>query len=91
MEVLAGARDEFELKRLSALLARATRLPTTAATYDHAATLYRVCRSEGETVRKLMDCLIAAVAIESKASLLHMDKDFDALARHTSLSVVSPG
>lgn len=85
MEVLAGARDEHHLAQLRGLLGRATMLPTTAADFDHAASLYRVCRRQGETVRKLVDCLIAAVTIEADAELLHADSDFVAIARHTTL------
>lgn len=87
MEVLAGARDERHLGQLRGLLARATVLPTTPVSYDHAAALYRACRRQGETVRKLIDCLVAAVAIESDAPLLHADSDFDTLARYTDLRV----
>jgi len=87
MEILAGARDELHLLQLRKLLARATVLRTTSASYDHAAALYRTCRRQGETVRKLIDCLIAAVVIESGASLLHADVDFGTLARHTQLRI----
>ena len=31
------------------------------ADYDEAAALYRTCRDEGETVRKLIDCLIGSM------------------------------
>ena len=41
----------------------------------------------GETVRKLTDCLIAAVALRHGAALLHRDHDFEVLARHTPLRV----
>ena len=58
MEVLAGARSEQHLQQLRRLLARATVLPTGPIDYDHAAAIYRQCRGEGETVRKLIDCLI---------------------------------
>ncbi len=85
MEVLAGARDEQHLAQLRGLLARATMVSITAADYDHAAALYRTCRRNGETVRKLIDCLIGAVAIRSNAPVLHADADFTTLARHTSL------
>lgn len=85
MEILAGARDERHLTRLRGLLGRTTTLPTTPADYDQAAALYRTCRRRGETVRKLIDCLIAAVAIRADAELLHADTDFTALARHTPL------
>ena len=86
MEVLAGARDEQHLAQLRGLLARATLVPIIAEDYDQAAALYRTCRRNGETVRKLIDCLIAAVAIRSNAPVLHADADFAALARHTPLA-----
>jgi predicted nucleic acid-binding protein len=49
--------------------------------------LYRRCRANGETVRKLIDCLIAAIAIRNEMRLLHQDADFDVLERHTELKV----
>jgi predicted nucleic acid-binding protein len=85
MAVLAGARDERHLAELRGLLGRATMLPTTSADYDAAAALYRACRVGGETVRKLIDCLIGAVAIKAGAEVLHADADFAVLARHTDL------
>lgn len=87
MEVLAGARDELHLQALRRLLARATVLPTDPAHFEEAAALFRRCRREGETVRQLTDCLIAALAIRSGAPILHRDGDFDVLARHTELEV----
>ena len=86
MEVLAGARDEQHLAQLRGLLARAALVPITAQDYDQAAALYRTCRRNGETIRKLIDCLIGAVAIRSNAPVLHADADFAALARHTQLA-----
>ncbi len=86
MEVLAGARDEHHLAQLRGLLARATMLPILAEDYDQAASLYRMCRRNGETVRRLIDCLIAAVAIRTGTPVLHADADFAALARHTRLT-----
>lgn len=87
MELLAGARDERHLIDLRRLLARATLVSITAVDYDEAAALYRRCRRQGETVRKLIDCLIAATAIRAGTSILHADADFAALARHTELVV----
>lgn len=87
MEVLAGARDEQHLQQLRRLLARASTLPTEPMDYDAAAALYRTCRQRGHTVRKLIDCLIAAVAIRGNVPVLHMDADFDILAQHTTLHV----
>jgi predicted nucleic acid-binding protein len=90
MEVLAGARDERHLSDLRRLLARATIIPTEAVDYEEAAALYRSCRRGGETVRKLMDCLIANVVIRTNSTILHLDADFDVLARHTSLQMDRP-
>ena len=89
MEVLAGARDESDLRVLHRFLARTTLIPMQSSDYDDAATLYRRCRQQGETVRKLIDCLIAAVAIRAGIPVLHNDRDFDALARHTELQLDS--
>ena len=87
MEVLSGARDERHLRSLRRLLARAVAIPLVPADYDEAAAFYRLCRREGETVRRLMDCLIGAVAIRADASILHNDADFDVLARHAGLKI----
>ena len=87
MEVLAGARDDRHLNDLRRLLARASILPVRAMDYEEAATLFRACRRRGETVRKLIDCLIGAVAIRKDISLLHADADYEVLARHTPLRI----
>lgn len=87
MEVLAGARDEQHLRDLRGLLARGSLLSTEPTDYEEAAALYRACRRRGETVRKLIDCLIAATAIRADAPLLHADSDFEVLARHSPLQI----
>ncbi|HZN13908.1 MAG TPA: PIN domain nuclease [Acidimicrobiales bacterium] len=87
MEVMAGARDEAHEADLRRLLLRASSLPVTAGDYDDAAALYRACRRGGDTPRRLIDCLIAAVAIRADVPVLHADADFDTMARHTPLVV----
>jgi predicted nucleic acid-binding protein len=90
MEILAGARDDKHLNDLRRLLAGATLLVTEPIDYEEAASLYRVCRRGGETVRKLIDCLIATIAIRSDVSILHNDADFEVLGRHTALRISRP-
>ena len=90
MEVLAGTRDERHLGEMRRLLARASLVATEATDYEEAAALFRVCQRSGETVRKLIDCLIASVAIRVDTPILHNDTDFDVLARHTRLRVHQP-
>jgi predicted nucleic acid-binding protein len=87
MEVLAGARDEEHLKDLRGLLARLSLVATLPVDFEAAASAYRACRRGGETVRRLVDCLIAAHAIRAGIPLLHADADFDVLSRHTALVI----
>jgi hypothetical protein len=87
MEVLAGGRDEHHVQQLRRLLARASNISLEPVDYEAAAALYRACLRQGATVRKLVDCLIAAAAIRADIPLLHRDADFDVLARHTNLRI----
>lgn len=87
MEVLAGGRDESHLRRLRGLLATTVTLPTEPVDYEMAAAMFRTCRQRGETVRRLIDCLIGAVAVRHGTALLHADGDYATLARHTALVV----
>ena len=88
MELLAGARNDIHLEQLRRLLSRCTHVCAISSDFENASLLYRQCRKKGETVRKLTDCLIAAIAIRAETPLLHLDSDFDALIRHTSLTSV---
>ncbi len=86
MEVLAGARDDDHRDRLWRLVARCEHVPIEGLDdYEAAAEMYRTCRAAGETVRALTDCLIAVVAVRASLIVLHADRDFDILARHTVL------
>jgi len=86
MELLAGTRSRREHLSVRARLVALPRLTLRGlADFESAAELYRACRGKGGTIRRLMDCLIAAVAIRENASILHNDRDFELLARHTRL------
>ncbi len=52
-----------------------------------AADLFRFLRKKGITIRKANDCLIAAICIEMDLKLMHNDKDFDNIAKYTSLKI----
>jgi predicted nucleic acid-binding protein len=90
LEILAGARDERHARDLRRLLDRCTFLALEEPSdHETAASLYRACRRGGKTIRRLPDCLIAAVAIRAGAELLHQDSDFNAIALHSSLAIAS--
>ncbi len=85
-ELLAGAGSERERGELRSMLLGFPVLPLWGlGAYEAAAGLFRSCRSAGEPIRHLTDCLVAVPAIEVGATLLAFDHDFETLARHTSL------
>jgi predicted nucleic acid-binding protein len=91
LEVMAGAGDEPHLRQLRRLFEPCDFLPLEEPSDEEAAAaIYRACRRQGATIRRLSDCLIASVAIRSGAELLHRDADFDTIARHAPLALVAP-
>ncbi|MCB0971048.1 MAG: PIN domain nuclease [Acidimicrobiales bacterium] len=89
MEVLAGARSARHSEQLRSLLGTVELLPLTSDDWASAALLYRMCRVNGVTIRSMVDCLIAAVAIRHDVPVLARDRDFDALAAHTPLRLAA--
>ena len=88
-EVLQGIIKDKDFKAINDYLNNLTKLNGNKyeLAYD-AAILYRNLRSKGTTIRKPNDCLIAAYAIKHEITLLHDDRDFDLLAKHSSLKIV---
>ncbi len=81
-EVLQGARDSREFKRLKAYF---DTLPLYEfrhglESYARAARLNLRCRKAGVTVRSSIDLLIAETAIENELFLFHHDADFNRMA-----------
>lgn len=60
-----------------------------AVDFRVAADIYRAARRSGETIRSIIDCLIAAVAIRHGVELMHRDADFEVIARMTNLVAIS--
>jgi len=90
LEVLAGARSRADLRQVRQFLYSLDVVPVVGLDdNERAADLHRRCRTRGVTIRSLLDCLIAAVAIRVGAAVLHEDRDFDALAQHTELETVA--
>jgi hypothetical protein len=87
-EVLAGsapATSRFKINAAFAACDDIRQVPR--ADVDDAVELFQICRQRGETVRSPNDCLIAAIAIRVNVPVLHNDRDFDAIARHSALVV----
>jgi predicted nucleic acid-binding protein len=76
MEVLAGTRTDARAADLRRLLLRFELLRFDATSdFDGALRIHRRCRRVGVTPRGMVDCMIAAVAWRSGASLLAQDID----------------
>lgn len=80
-EILQGIKNDKDfLKIKDYLLEFPIYSPKGIETYLSAVDIYRACRSKGKTVRRTIDCIIAAIAIENDSILLHKDSDFDSIA-----------
>jgi predicted nucleic acid-binding protein len=81
-EILQGAdsAERFETWRkiFSGLFCYVPKDPVES--HVAAARLYQDCRKAGKTPRSSNDCLIAQIAIENGLTLLHNDRDFNAIA-----------
>jgi predicted nucleic acid-binding protein len=90
MEVLSGTTDRHRVEAWERALDGVTYLPQAPRDdAEAAASLFRACRRGGDSPRQLTDCLVAAVAIRNDAVVLHRDHDFEVIARHTALRVIS--
>ena len=87
-EVLQGIREDDMYQRTRAsLLAHPILRARGLQTFETAANLYRTARRRGFTIRRTVDCLIAATCLEADAEIYHNDRDFDALARVSALAI----
>lgn len=84
-ELLQGSLDEKEWSTLNNYLAVQDYIEPSVDSWTAAARIYYTLRRQGITVRNTIDCCIAASAIEHDLLLLHIDKDFEAIAKGTSL------
>ena len=89
MELLAGCRTEPDASNIQRMLARYEILDVEGlADFEDAAWIQRRCRRNGDTVRSMVDCLIAAMALREGRPLLTTDRDFEGIARCVGLEVV---
>jgi len=86
-EVLQGfdAEPAFTKARRAMLALPIVEAPLTGGVFLQAVDLYRAARRTGVTIKSSVDCVIAACAIRNQLEVLHIDRDFDALARVSPL------
>jgi len=86
VELAQGCRTEKEKRELSMAFESLHWLRITDALWYKASELAFMLRRKGITV-SAMDALIASVAIQYDAYLLHRDKDYDLIAEHVALKI----
>lgn len=84
-EILQGISDTKQYQTTRASLEPLTYLDMSQDTFLLAADIFRMLRKKGITVRKTIDCMIGAVAIENNIPLLHNDKDFVPMVKYCGL------
>ncbi|MDO8637381.1 MAG: PIN domain nuclease [Dehalococcoidia bacterium] len=88
LELLGGARSKDEFARLKSRLDSLHQLAIGKKEWHQAAQLSFDLRRQGKTI-PYTDILIAAMAIQEGAVLLHVDRHFDIMAEMTGLTVDS--
>jgi predicted nucleic acid-binding protein len=86
-ELLSGVRTSAEFERLRQIFEG---FPVLLASQDHHVTAARIanaCIQAGVLV-STVDCLIAAITLESDARLLTTDRDFVLMAPHCGLKLL---
>lgn len=81
-EVLQGFQEPraYALARDAMLAMPIVESPIEVAVFVEAAELYRLARRSGVTVRSGVDCLIATCALRNGLTVLHRNRDYEALA-----------
>lgn len=86
-EVLQGIADERAFAGIRSAMLAWPRVdsPMDGGVVDQAVQIYRQSRRAGVTIRSSVDCLIAASALRHDLTVVHCDRDYEAIARVAGL------
>jgi predicted nucleic acid-binding protein len=89
-EILQGIKDDKLFEKIKKVLLKRTMVDIHIIdATNKAIDIYRALRKKGITIRKSIDCLIAAYAIIGKMYLLHKDNDFTEITKEFRLNILS--
>ncbi|ACI21794.1 type II toxin-antitoxin system VapC family toxin [Thermodesulfovibrio yellowstonii] len=91
-EILQGIKDD-KLHHITKeyLLYFQILRPKGIETYIRASEIFRNCKKKGKTVRKTIDCIIASIAIENRATIIHKDHDYETIREFSELKTINMG
>ena len=82
MEIEMGIKSDAQLKKIKEYLIPFQYCPDiTGSELALAADIYRRCRKRGITIRKSVDCMIAAQCMQRNMQILHNDQDFGLISK----------
>lgn len=88
-EILQGIKEDTAYETTKSYLLEFPIIkPKGRETYISAAEIYRKCRKKGKTIRKTIDCIIAAIAQENNLTILHNDNDFEVIKKCSGLKTI---
>jgi len=82
LEILTGLELRKDREKVEKNFQTNVLLPGKRSTTMLAAEIYQELRRKGKTIRSIVDCMISAVAIETGATILHKDRDFEYIAEY---------
>ena len=86
-EVLSGIREKNDRDEVKSDLERFILIMPTLSTHVQAAEIFDGCRKKGITIRSLIDCLIASLAIEYDLAVLENDRDYSFISEVFPLKI----
>lgn len=87
-ELLQGCRDAADWARMEQRVDAFQILDMTGSDWTEAAQLSFDARRAGFTIRTGIDCCIAQLALRTSCRLLHLDKDYEAIAKIRPLQLL---
>lgn len=87
-EILQGISEKKKRAEIRSDLAEFVLISPSLQTHVEAAEIFAVCRRKGVTIRKSIDCVIAAIALEYDLELLHKDRDFAQITKVVPLKLL---
>jgi len=82
LEIIQGIRERKGREEIERMFGSLITAPQKRSTTMLAAEIYQDLQRKGFRIRSIIDCLIAATAIDTGASILHKDRDFECIADH---------
>ena len=90
LEILQGIRDDKQYSEVKdSLLGFDTLILDPIEVATKTSELFRKLKKKGVSVKKTNDCIIAFYAIHFDLTLVHSDKDFEKIAKHTNLKTIT--